>query len=95
MATVAERIQAKCQEISDLLVVKNRAYGNSALEPVRIFGQGDAEALIRVRLDDKLSRIRNNAQNPDALGEDPVLDLVGYLVLLMLAREDKAAQARQ
>ncbi len=89
MAGAAERIQAKCQEISEMLVAKNRAYGNSALEPVRIFGQGDAEALIRVRLDDKLSRIRNN---PSAFGEDPILDLVGYLVLLLIAREDKATK---
>jgi len=75
-----------------MLVAKNRAYGNSALEPVRVFAQGDPEELIRVRLDDKLSRIRNN---PAAFGEDPVLDLVGYLVLLLIAREDKAAKARQ
>ena len=92
MASVADRIRAKCREIAGMLVAKNKAYGNSALEPVRIFGRGDAEALIRVRLDDKLSRIRNN---PDAFGEDPILDLVGYLVLLLIAREDKAAETRR
>ncbi len=88
----ASRIRTKCTEIAGMLVAKNRAYGNSALEPVRVFAQGDPEELIRVRLDDKLSRIRNN---PAAFGEDPVLDLVGYLVLLLIAREDKAAKARQ
>ena len=92
MSGTAERIRAKCQEISDMLVSKNRAYGNSALEPVRVFAQGDPEDLIRVRLDDKLSRIRNN---PSAFGEDPVLDLVGYLVLLLIAREEKAARPRK
>ncbi len=85
----ASRIRTKCTEIAEMLAAKNRAYGNSALEPVRVFSDGDAEALIRVRLDDKLSRIRNN---PSAFGEDPVLDLVGYLVLLLIAREDKAAK---
>jgi len=88
----ASRIRTKCTEIAEMLAAKNKAYGNSALEPVRVFSDGDAEALIRVRLDDKLSRIRNN---PSAFGEDPVLDLVGYLVLLLIAREDKAAKARR
>ena len=82
----AVRIRAKCREIAGMLAAKNRAYGNSALEPVQVFARGEAEDLIRVRLDDKLSRIRNN---PAAFGEDPVLDLVGYLVLLLIAREDK------
>jgi hypothetical protein len=88
----ASRIRTKCTEIAEMLAAKNKAYGNSALEPVRVFAQGDPEDLIRVRLDDKLSRIRNN---PSAFGEDPVLDQVGYLVLLLIAREDKAAKARQ
>ena len=88
----ASRIRTKCTEIAEMLAAKNKAYGNSALEPVRVFAQGDPEELIRVRLDDKLSRIRNN---PSAFGEDPVLDLVGYLVLLLIAREDKAAKARR
>jgi len=88
----ASRIRTKCTEIAEMLAAKNKAYGNSALEPVRVFAQGDPEDLIRVRLDDKLSRIRNN---PSAFGEDPVLDLVGYLVLLLIAREDKAAKARR
>jgi len=38
--------------------------------------------LIRVRIDDKLNRIRNQ---PEAFGEDVVLDLIGYLVLYRIA----------
>lgn len=41
-----------------------------------------------MRIDDKLTRIRNN---PEAFGEDPVLDLIGYLVLFTLAVEDEAS----
>ena len=82
----ADRIRTKCTEIADLLAAKNRAYGNSALEPLGIFGRGDAEANIAARLDDKLARVRNA---PGAFGEDEVTDLIGYLVLLLLAREDK------
>jgi len=71
-----------------MLVAKNAAYGDSALSPLGIFSRGRASDLIRVRIDDKLARIRNN---PEAFGEDPVLDLIGYLVLFTLAVEDEAS----
>lgn len=86
--TTAARIRRKCDQVAELLIEKNRSYGDSALNPVGIFGRGRASDLIRVRIDDKLSRIRNA---PDAFGEDPVNDLLGYLVLLSLALEDEAA----
>lgn len=66
----------------DLLVRKNEAYGDSALNPLRIFSSAEPEEGIRVRIDDKLSRIRRGA----AAGEDPYLDLAGYLLLLRVAR---------
>lgn len=79
--TTADRIRRKCDQVAELLVAKNQAYGDSALNPVGIFGRGKASDLIRVRIDDKLSRIKNA---PEAFGE-------GYLVLLSLAIEDEAA----
>lgn len=85
-STTEARIRARCQALADLLVSKNRSYGDSALHPIGIFARGDATDLIRVRIDDKLSRIRNQ---PGAFGEDAVLDLLGYLVLLQLALEDR------
>ena len=88
MKTSTERrIRAKCREIAAMLAAKNRAYGNSALEPLGIFGSRDAEANICARLDDKLARVRNA---PGAFGENEVVDIIGHLVLLLLAREDKA-----
>ena len=93
MKTAMERrIRAKCREVADMLVAKNRAYGNSALEPLRIFSRGDAEAGIAARLDDKLARVRNA---PGAFGENEVMDLIGCLVLLLLAREDMAIRQRK
>jgi len=86
----AGRIRTKCTGIADMLAAKNQAYGNSALEPLNIFGRGDAEANIAARLDDKLARVRNA---PGAFGENEVVDLIGYLVLLLLARENKEAQS--
>ena len=71
-------ISAECREIERILLAKNAAYGNSALQPLRIFSKADAVEQIRVRLDDKLSRIARG----QAAGEDVTLDLIGYLILL-------------
>lgn len=85
------RIAATCDRVKALLVAKNRAYGDSALEPLRLFSDADPVAQLEVRIDDKLSRI---ARGHDYGDEDTLLDLVGYLVLLMVAREplDKITQ---
>jgi hypothetical protein len=40
-------------EIVSLLIEKNKAYGNSALEPVRIFSKSDTLEQLNVRIDDK------------------------------------------
>lgn len=64
--------------MKQLLLAKNAAYGNSASEPIRLFSKADPAEGIRIRIDDKLSRI---ARGQDA-GEDTVLDLIGYLILL-------------
>ena len=86
MSTSADRIRAKCSELAEFLVAKNKSYGDSALHPVGIFAKGRASALIRVRIDDKLNRIKNA---PEAFGEDVIRDLLGYLVLYELATEDE------
>jgi hypothetical protein len=65
-----------------MLLAKNEAYGNSALDPLRIFSRAEPDELIRVRLDDKLSRIARG----QAAGEDVEADLLGYLILLRVWR---------
>ena len=75
-------IREECAALADMLIEKNDAYGNSALEPVRIFSQASTEEQLLVRIDDKLSRL---VRGSDA-GEDVVQDLLGYLVLLRVAR---------
>ena len=57
------------------------AYGNSALDPIRIFSKANAQEQILVRIDDKLNRIK---QGNDILKEDEdvIQDLIGYLILL-------------
>jgi hypothetical protein len=78
-----QAIQEECQALATLLIEKNRAYGDSAISPIRIFSKADSEEQIKVRLDDKLSRLARGS----AAGEDVELDLMGYLVLLRVARK--------
>ena len=82
----AESITKKVKEIETLLLEKNRKYGDSALNPCRIFSKADAVEQIKVRIDDKLKRLQNEQNDED---EDVVKDLVGYLVLLMIAKDNK------
>ena len=77
----ARLIAEECDAIKALLLSKNAAYGNSALDPVRIFSKADTVEQIKVRLDDKLSRLARGS----AAGEDVISDLLGYLVLLRVA----------
>ena len=78
------QISAICDDIKELLLYKNRRYGNSALKPVRIFSKSDSVEQILVRIDDKLNRIQQGAGLLDE-DEDVIVDLIGYLVLLKIA----------
>lgn len=82
---MAAELHQQMQEILDLLIEKNAKYGNSAIEPVNIFSKGCSPLeQIYVQIDHKLARIaRGNARLED---EDVLLDLVGYLVLALIAR---------
>ena len=73
-----------CDSIKKLLIEKNRKYGDSALNPSRIFSKADAVEQILVRIDDKLNRIQKGA-GLLANDEDVIQDLIGYLVLLKIA----------
>jgi hypothetical protein len=81
-----DQIVAATNKVRELLLEKNDAYGDSALSPLNIFSQASAEYGIRNRIDDKLKRIKN-AGLSDAT-EDTLLDLVGYLILLIIARDE-------
>jgi len=81
------QIASACDEIKTLLIDKNLRYGDSALNPVRIFSKSDAVEQILVRIDDKLSRIQRGA-GLIASDEDVVNDLIGYLILLKIALKE-------
>lgn len=79
------KILSVCLGVARFLIRKNAAYGNSALNPVRVFSKASAEEQILVRLDDKLSRLARGS----AAGEDVLLDIVGYIVLLIAQRQQE------
>jgi len=71
------------KNITKLLISKNKAYGNTALNPTNIFSKLSATEAICARLDDKLARIGNKGINDQT--EDTVDDLIGYLLLLKMS----------
>ena len=75
-------IVQECDKIKEMLLEKNRKYGDSAITPKRIFSKADPVEQINVRIDDKLSRIQSGQIDET---EDVELDLIGYLVLKRVA----------
>jgi hypothetical protein len=80
-------IRAMCQKMADLLVEKNRAYGNSVGDPCGIFARrADPLLQMDVRIDDKINRLRKGSEYP---GDDTVWDLAGYLILRQIVAEQQ------
>lgn len=79
-----KKVREICNELAELLIAKNEAYGNSALSPLNCFFKGDATTAIKVRIDDKLSRIMKGKEYGQ---DDTILDIMGYLVLLKISQE--------
>ena len=84
ITSIQTLISTTCDEIKQMLLDKNRKYGNSALNPKRIFSKANTIEQINVRIDDKLSRIESAQLDDD---EDVVFDLLGYLVLRIVAKK--------
>lgn len=82
----AEKVLAITDSIAELLVTKNQAYGNSALDPIRIFSKVGTQEGLDVRIDDKLSRIARGHEYP---GDDTLKDLIGYLIMKLIERQNE------
>ena len=94
MTKTQEEISATCNDIKELLLYKNKQYGDSALNPSRIFSKANAVEQILVRIDDKLNRIQKGA---GLIGEDEdvIQDLIGYLVLLKIGLKHQKAETNE
>ena len=88
MSESETKISGVCDDIKELLIHKNRKYGNSALKPCRVFSKASPVEQLLVRIDDKLNRIMKGA-GLLANDEDVVNDLIGYLVLLKIGMNDE------
>lgn len=84
LENVQQLIAEQCDEVKELLLKKNRDYGNSFAEAEETFGQGiSLEQALNVRIGDKLKRMRTGV---NAINEDTELDLIGYLYLKRVLR---------
>lgn len=82
-----EKIKEVSRKVYEMLAEKNDAYGNSALQPINIFSKGNAVDSLCARIDDKLARIKNRGLADST--EDTLFDLCGYLILLIIAKDEK------
>ena len=73
-----DKIILVLDSLKELLLEKNKRYGDSAINPIKIFSKLDAEEGIKLRLNDKISRVYNSNE----LRINDVADVMGYLVLL-------------
>ncbi len=88
MTASQQKITSVCDEMKEMLLQKNAQYGDSVLNPNRFFSHADQEEQIKVRIDDKLNRL---VQGNDSLesDDDIIMDLIGYLTLLLVYRRNK------
>ena len=88
-----DSIESKCHQLKELLLKKNDAYGDAALQPLGVFSSCNAVAGIKLRLDDKLKRIANAGLVEDT--EDTLIDIAGYIILLMIAKDNESNNIRE
>ena len=81
-----QKIRNITDAMKDLLLYKNQKYGDAAINPLCIFTKHLKKvetntASILVRLDDKLSRVKN----ADELRTNDISDIIGYCTLLLIS----------
>ena len=88
MSDFTRRVAETATRVAKMLIDKNKQYGDSVHKPLRLFSKLDSEAGIRVRIDDKLSRL---ARGNDSIESDVdiVDDLIGYLIMLRMMMEEE------
>ena len=78
-----KKIKEVMGSMTDLLIYKNRKYGDSAINPKKIFYKGDSTNSILIRLDDKLGRVIANPDDKPRVND--VCDIIGYCTLLLIS----------
>lgn len=81
--SIKEEITKSCDEIKELLIAKNKMYGNSFFKTLNEYGN----SLICVRIEDKLNRLKQiilkgkKDERTDERLIDTITDLAGYAIL--------------
>ena len=81
---VDEDVNTLMSNFGSYFKIKNKQYGSSSLELVKVFGNGTAHTILGSRIDMILSRIATSQQRGGDIKKKDVVNLVGNLVLLML-----------
>lgn len=69
--------------MKQLLLYKNQKYGDSAINPKKVFYKGDSTNSILIRLDDKIGRVMSNPDDKPRVND--VADIIGYCTLLLVS----------
>ena len=86
-----DKIRKKCDEIRDLLIEKNIAYGNSVFDKGLLF-EVDPIYAIQARINDKLNRIKSKETY---MSENDLMDVTGYFILLQVLRSEKGDEVKE
>ena len=78
-----QKIKDILSGMTDLLLYKNKKYGDSAISPKKIFYKGDSTNSILIRLDDKIGRVMSNTEEKPRVND--VCDIIGYCTLLLIS----------
>lgn len=84
--TTEDRIAQVMDELKEMFIEKNVAYGDSLQNGLNVFSKDPVSGILG-RLDDKLNRIKAVGINEDT--EDTIADLIGYLVHLKIKMKKK------
>lgn len=85
LAPSGKEILSTCIDLAVFLAQKNISYGDSFTKPIGIFSKAEPLEQIKVRIDDKLNRISHGQHFGS---EDDIKDLLGYLILYFVAKEN-------
>lgn len=91
--TTEDKIVEILDSMKELLIYKNKKYGDSALKPNNVFYKGDSTNSILIRLDDKIGRIKNNTESLPRVND--VCDIIGYCTLLLASMEVKNSDIKK